>query len=722
VGYGPESMYVAYNPFYPSELTQVEKRNASPDRSHNETWDSLVTTGFLGFLVYLYLFGSVVYYGLKWLGLIFDDGKRNLFLALFIGCGIISALGFIMWRGISYVGVALPFGMVVGVILYLTIIALGGAYEITTNDADRNKVVLLAVLLSAIIAHWLEINFGIAIVVTRLYFWVFAALLILLGYRLSLLDREPLELPSGTPKINLFRNQERQTLKKTQRKKRRSGTNQSNRGEGRSSEWVWEAIASGVLISILLSTMGYEFISATQGGNSAFAILWNSLTKLKNIYSGISYGVMAMVITSWIAGILLLNSEAEIAVEKEIWIKRLGIILGVSFFLGGIYWLWHAGYLAKLISIQPSTLSEVLVQVQRYESLLTIFYIFILFLLLVGAYSLSRQDRGRNYSSSSWQGILTLSLSIFIIPYLAVTTNLRIIQADIAFKLAEPFNNEKSWPVAIEIYKHAIEIAPSEDYYYLFLGRAYLENAKIIENPAERDALIASAERDLQTAQSINPLNTDHTANLARLYSLWSVMADDPEVKKERAEKSSAYFSKAVTLSPNNSRLWDEWALLDLNNRSNPEQAFERLKHSEQLDPFYDWTQALLGEYYIRMTDVLTGTTQKREALNQALFHYGEAVRLSDDVSTQANYSLAQAQLAINSQQYTIAIAALSNAIKLAPESSEVWKYEQTLAQLYAQTGDKLNALAHASKAFEVAPDDQKSNIQILINQIRTMQ
>jgi len=35
IGYGPEGMYVAYNRFYPPELTQVEKRNASPDRSHN---------------------------------------------------------------------------------------------------------------------------------------------------------------------------------------------------------------------------------------------------------------------------------------------------------------------------------------------------------------------------------------------------------------------------------------------------------------------------------------------------------------------------------------------------------------------------------------------------------------------------------------------------------------------------------------------------------------
>ena len=45
----------------------------------------------------------------------------------------------------------------------------------------------------------------------------------------------------------------------------------------------------------------------------------------------------------------------------------------------------------------------------------------------------------------------------------------------------------------------------------------------------------------------------------------------------EKAEISSDYFSKAVKLSPNNARLWDEWALLLLNTLKRPEDAFERL-------------------------------------------------------------------------------------------------------------------------------------------------
>ncbi|NIN07933.1 MAG: hypothetical protein GTO76_04530, partial [Planctomycetales bacterium] len=63
IGYGPESMHMAYNAFFPPQLAQLEARNASPDRSHNETWDALVTTGLIGLIVYLFLFGTIFYFG-----------------------------------------------------------------------------------------------------------------------------------------------------------------------------------------------------------------------------------------------------------------------------------------------------------------------------------------------------------------------------------------------------------------------------------------------------------------------------------------------------------------------------------------------------------------------------------------------------------------------------------------------------------------------------------
>ncbi len=67
LGYGPESMYVAYNKVYQPELAHLEARNASPDRSHNDLMDYLVTTGSLGLLSYLALFAAALAVGWRWL-------------------------------------------------------------------------------------------------------------------------------------------------------------------------------------------------------------------------------------------------------------------------------------------------------------------------------------------------------------------------------------------------------------------------------------------------------------------------------------------------------------------------------------------------------------------------------------------------------------------------------------------------------------------------------
>jgi len=55
IGWGPESMFVAYNAFYPPSLAHIESRSASPDRSHEAFLDELVNKGLLGLLSYLAL-------------------------------------------------------------------------------------------------------------------------------------------------------------------------------------------------------------------------------------------------------------------------------------------------------------------------------------------------------------------------------------------------------------------------------------------------------------------------------------------------------------------------------------------------------------------------------------------------------------------------------------------------------------------------------------------
>lgn len=132
IGWGPESMFVAFNPFYPPSLANVEARGASPDRSHQAILDELVTKGLLGLASYLFLLGSFVV---------------------------------LAWR------------------------------LMRRSDEWRWQLFFIATL-SAVVAHFVEGLTGIPIVSTLMMLWVLLAITVVGGalaghYRLSLAPAEP---------------------------------------------------------------------------------------------------------------------------------------------------------------------------------------------------------------------------------------------------------------------------------------------------------------------------------------------------------------------------------------------------------------------------------------------------------------------------------------------------------------------------------------------------
>ena len=77
---------------------------------------------------------------------------------------------------------------------------------------------------------------------------------------------------------------------------------------------------------------------------------------------------------------------------------------------------------------------------------------------------------------------------------------------------------------------------------------------------SKQDSLLA-AKTVLENARLLNPLNTDHSANLARLHRRWAdLYAADPAVRKTQLEQSGAQYQIATMLSPNNAILWNEWS------------------------------------------------------------------------------------------------------------------------------------------------------------------
>lgn len=703
IGYGPETMYVAYNRFYVPELTQVERRNASPDRSHNETWDALIITGGIGFLVYVSLFLSLFYYGFLKLSLIRNARESKWFWIIGILCGVLFSVALILWRGVAYFGIAFPLGMIAGFFGYLSLKILfqNGAEEINPSQS-----ILMISLLSAILAHLIEINFGIAIVATRTYFWVLAAFIVLL---VSEKDKEV----QGADGVSVDQKKEASS-----KRKKRAGLHETREMQALLGQNLRSDAMKGIIVALILIVLGYNFMNATELGSSTFQIIWKSFTEVQREAKFNSNGILIVISLAWIVSSLLLTGdENEHQTHREFlirWLRVLGYGFGIAF----VYWLIHASLLASIVSRQINNLQEILDRIRQYEGLLVGFYLSIIALMF--GYTIILSDHSPTQVNrfgdrrSILIGIFCLLLSTIVI----YQRNIRVIQADIAFKLGESFSKSGSWPISIQIYQHAIELAPQEDYYYLFLGRSYLESARETSDISQREALFSQAKSDLLLARSLNPLNTDHTANLARLYSQWAMTSEDEKLKAERFKESDRYFAQAVSLSPNNSRIWGEWAVLLMSNEKTHEQALPKLMKAYQLDPSYDWIAYLFGEYYRLQAVRMENNAERKKIIEMALSNYLKAVSLTEDINNKKTYLLIVAQLAMDGGETLQAIDALENILSLSSTEPDTWKYEKFLAELYFQDGQNEKALLHAQNALRLSPPDQQPAIESLIHQI----
>ena len=713
IGYGPETMYVAYNRFYVPDLTQVERRNASPDRSHNETWDALIITGAIGFFVYIALFLALFLYGLKGLGLITSQSEKNWFLGIEILIGALFSVALVIWRGAAYFGVAFPLGLVAGLFVYLGIKVLFLRPE-QSAKADRfSQDILIVSLLAAFLAHLIEINFGIAIASTRTYFWVYAAILVLMS-----LNIKPELIPDdeNNAALQAIPIPAKENARMPKRKKRVAT---SEARLIRQDYWTDRnhLIAIGTIVAIILVVLGYDFMNATELGSSALQIIWSSFTEVRKEASFRSNGILIVIGLAWLVGTLLLSADGDSQTEQKHFMRTWLGSLGISLILTLAYWLIHGSLLASIVANPITNAQDILERIRQYEGLLVGFYLYLFMLMIVFALFQIAPASSLNWIKG-WQtiavGLICVVLSLVVI----AQRNVRIIQADIAFKLGESFAKPGSWPVSIQIYQHAIELAPREDYYYLFLGRSYLEHAREINDENQREALFLQAKTDLLHARSLNPLNTDHTANLARLYSLWSQITKHPTLAKERFLESNRYFEQATSLSPNNSRIWGEWAILLMSNEETLSQALPKLLTAYQLDPTYDWIAYLFGEYY-RLKAARTDDEGEREGLiKDAISNYLTAVKLTQDYESKKNYYLMVAQLAIEGKMYPEAIQALEKILMQNPADPQNWKVEQWLAELYLQQGEKEKAYLHARNALMLSPSEQKQAIEVLINQI----
>jgi tetratricopeptide (TPR) repeat protein len=299
--------------------------------------------------------------------------------------------------------------------------------------------------------------------------------------------------------------------------------------------------------------------------------------------------------------------------------------------------------------------------------------------------------------------------------------NIALVRADIIYKQGQQFDAQRNWVSSIELYRRALNARRTEDHYMLFLGRGLLEQAKVApetgafslpETPQlgdvldltpeaisqmSRSELLRAAETVLKEAQRVNPLNTDHTANLARLYRSWADLStNDPELRNAMLARSVEQYDKAVTLSPNAAHLWNEKGNAHLASGQD-DQAEAAYLHSLSIDPRYDQTYLLLADFYERRSMYDKGIAILEQALEllpnrpQLYSYLGVAKARSGDSQG--------------------AIEANLKVIELQPNNLGAMR---NLAILYRDTGDIDKAIEWAERAIASTPGN---NIEELKSQ-----
>lgn len=688
VGYGPETLWMAFNRFYPPELAQWESRNASPDRAHNETWDSLAMTGILGFLANSLLFLSIFYWALRWLGLIRSRRDFLLFASLVIGCGLFLSLLFQL-RGVSvgFLGVNWPTGLVLGLIAYVTL-AVFLLPESTTSAAQRRRQFLLVAAFSAIIAHYVEIHFGIAIASTRIYFWVFVALL--LGLGMNWIRPAPFAAETVAQDHEGQHRSDSPNTGKMRTSSRADAARGRRRNATSSSGWRTRLPATFPSDILVLFTLVFLFIVNIGRLSNPFTVLFagQGSAAQSSFGSGMS-DILWLVLLTWLIATALgaattfistpilqraarsTNSGPKTAGRKETrktsremgalpqWAAAAGLY-GLTLFAAWLlYGVIHASRL--LPSASSGGIADQLDHIAGHYGLFA--WLVVSWCLLTGLYLAIRNPAP---ARQSWfgRGIATVAVvTLLSVPvfFIIGNVNIALVRADVFYKQGQTFDAATRWVQSADLYRRALAVRPSEDHYMLFLGRSLLEtatlappegslplpaqptvedildlNAQDLSLLGQREVLLA-ARTVLLRAQEVNPLNTDHSSNLARLFRHQAQLTGNVDEKEQALQKSLEYYDAALLLSPNAAHLWNEKGQIYLT-MGRFEEAERSFQHSLTLDDRFENTYLLLAEVYRQnsqpenLIQILDQGLEKMPNSPTLLNHKGSAQSQAGDI------------------------------------------------------------------------------------------
>ena len=466
-GYGPETLPLVLPPHSFSILKQIGRPAAIADRAHNEILDLLVMQGFFGTAAFLAIFGMIGFHVLCHMGLINSRTQKKAWVGfLLAGCFLGSFSTMIISGSRAFSAMGFGIGLVGGFCLYL------GWFIITAPHGCLapwdSKKLLLGVLLFAISAHFIEIQFSFGTTATRLYYWILAGMAIVV----SSLDKE--KKPIGYDAQQMTRLASPRPL------------------------------FPAILAVFAILTVSFNFLCFSRQHSPFF---WSVLG--------------CHVCTIFLCWSFFRPASTISGGRQCFWHQKDFIFFIVVFGVGGLYYFGYffiENIITKslgsfFINSIPAVLQKNVKLSSYYGWILAILFLGPIFILL---------DRSRHAGVRKIRLMAGLAplLVLFAIP-VAIRSNLYYPMADIYTKAGNEWLGRENWPLAEKCFRNAIALDPDQAWRYLNLGHLFFMHAQKVPEP-KKNILYEEALLQAENAVYLAPLDVTLKNNLARMSSAWA--------------------------------------------------------------------------------------------------------------------------------------------------------------------------------------------------------
>jgi tetratricopeptide (TPR) repeat protein len=673
IGYGPETIRFAYEGYYNPEMFIIEARDLTFDRSHNEFWDSLAFYGLLGMLVEYFFFLSITFYSLKWIGYIANSFDRKLYWGLALGGGFVGAILASLFVGVGYLGLGLPFGLLLG--------AAGILVYRVFNPLPKSalplwQVVTLVGLFSAIVSHYAELLFGISVAVTFMLLWMFSGLILVVGWVMPLYKGNEAELKDDQP---VFENELRQV-----------GIN-------------------AILVIAVMATLTMDFISAYHSSLGTYTdILSTSLTALPGPAGSTSSGVVWLLLGTMIFSVVLLQLEDDRQIGRKVNLPNLFFTLGIVLLVSVFSWVVRAYHL-ETSARSFQRLDQPIIQALIWR--LSAYYLGLIGVILFWAAALREPGRPVGTASRKPLAFIGYVLIPLIVVVAATMLNLQPALADMLFGRSIAWAGQGQYDAALQMQDRTISLAPTQDFYLATAARIALDYSRSTSNPVQQADLVRRSLSYIEEASRLSPYFVDYLLDAAQAHLQLGLLAQTSAERGTQYLIASSLYSNAVAIKSTRADYWNGWANLLLN-MGDYRDAQQKIEKALSIDSTYEPLYYTAGNIFGASAENESSPDLRKQYFEQALNAFqAEAAMLEkageDPVPSLMDVARIQETLSLYDQSRLTYLEILKLGV-----ATDQWRVYQKLADLSGKLQDANAQRDYLKQAIGIAPTGEIATLQ----------